>query len=470
MSPIPEDDDLVPLPPDEDLVPENAPVQPTPSAPIEVNPKGAPSPVDSAVRGAGQGLTFGWDDEAMGALGAFDELAKRGATAAYDALGMKRRPEDVPVEDERLKLWEAVKARYGRERDVNRTEIKTAQSANPKAFLAGQLGGAFLSPNPTAKMGAMARLAGTAGAGALSSAGASEARTAGGLAADTAMGGAFGAAIGGAGLGLGAIGNKFGDLAAKIRADKLAKNVGELESAAASAAGVAGNATQRVLRTVEDAVDVLKNPSAPQSLKDAAQKVLGDPDVMAHYQQALANKFGNSTAAAAAAEAAKKAASEAATGIADKAAAATDDYFAKNTPLNELTRRLGPLATRAALGAAGGYLGGAAADALGVDKGLGMAGGFGAGFSAPGTLQALRNYAKSPAVQAGLASKMQGLMSFGSNVVAPTSAVVAGQQAGQQATQARNENAAALQELAKRYGIDIGPEEGAQLWFSKLGQ
>lgn len=441
-------------------------INPTPvTQTAQATPKPGPTPAQSALAGVGQGVTFGWGDELMGGLGALDELSRRAATGASGMAGVKPLPGQVPVEREDLPLMDALKARYQRERNANRTDLDVARETNPKAFVGGQLGGAFLTPNPGAKGGALARILGMAGTGALSAAGSSEGQTAAQVAGDAAMGGAIGAGFGGLSAGLGGLADKFGDMAARIRADKLAKTTSDLESAAASAAGVAGNATQRVLRTVEDAVDTLKNPSAPQALKDQAQKVLSDPEVLAHYEQALFSKFGNAPAAAKAAEAAKSAASEAATNIGDRAMSATEEYFAKNTPLNELTRRLGPLALRSALGAAGGYLGGEVADAAGVDKGMGMAGGFGAGFSAPGTVQALRNFTKSPAVQAGLASRIQGLLSGGGQLAAPVASVAA-QQATEGANAGRDENRAAIDSLAKRFGIDIGQDNGEHFFLS----
>lgn len=431
---------------------ENAPIDLVP-APQTTKP--IPSVYDAVLRGAGQGVSLGWDDELMGGLGAIDEFVRRGATKLSDVVGAKRITEDVPVEREDLPLLDAMKARYQRERDANRTDINAAREARPKTFLGAQLGGALLMPTPGAKGSAIQKALGLAGVGAISGAGGSEAKTAAGLGLDTAMGGAIGGGIGGLSAGLGVVGNKLGELAAKIRADKQAKVLGEFTSAAASEASAAGNAVQRVLSVVEKAKETLADSSATAEAKARAVKVLGDPEVMAHYEQALLNKLGDASSVASRAAEAKAAASAAATDLPGRAAQATEEYFTKNTPTNELTRRLGPLALRAGMGAAGGYLGSLAADAAGIDKGIGMAGGFGAGFSAPGTLQAMRNYAKSPAVQAGLLSKLQSAVQGGSQVAAAT-APAAAQEFARGTAAGRDANADAINRLASRYGIDVG--------------
>jgi len=444
---------------------------------------GSPTPFTSALRGYGQGASLGFDDEIGGAIGAFDELTKRAASV------VSSHPDDQPIESESLPLFEAIKARYRRERDANRTEQKAAFATNPKSYLGGQLAGAVMTPGPTGKTG-VARMALGTGTGALAGLGSSEANTAGGMARDTMTGGAFGAAGAGLGVGLGALGNKAGELAQRIRAAYADGRIEKLRQAAASAAGTAGQATRRVIDTIEEANKVVGGTPSPQgaaalvdefgralppkappppSLIDAAQETLDNPAVMDLYETAARNKFANANSAARAAEAAKKAASEAATDIPGRAAAETDAYFSSRGPVSETVSRMGPLAQRLALGAAGGALGGLASEKLGIDKRSGLLGGAVMGFNAPGTLQAARNWAKSPAVQEGLMRWLQGGTDAASRALGGASRAY-----GQTAVDERNSQRAAqmnsyraTKAIADRYGIDIGdPEKMSEFWFA----
>lgn len=90
------------------------------------------SSTESALRGAAQGLTFDFADEIAGALGA----AKQ--TAFGDA-----------------KLSDLLDT-YEKERDVSRENFKQAEEANPKTYLAGEIGGGILPAIATGGAGAVA--------------------------------------------------------------------------------------------------------------------------------------------------------------------------------------------------------------------------------------------------------------------------------------------------------------------------
>lgn len=151
------------------------------------------SRLESAGRGAVQGLTFGFGDEIYGGVkGAANYLMGDGDFSQT----------------------------YARERDAVRAANKQAQEANPGTYLAGEVGGSLVVPGGLARTGVTkatgaaaskvlpaavtesrignAALQG-AGYGAAYGAGTSEGKTAGEVATDTAtgaaIGGAFGAAV-----------------------------------------------------------------------------------------------------------------------------------------------------------------------------------------------------------------------------------------------------------------------------------
>lgn len=104
-----------------------------------------PSKADSAMRGAAKGATFGFADEAYGALGA---LAN---------------PADIP-HDPGLKGWiEGIPDRYAASRDYARQKDAEAQKANPVTFGVSELAGGLATPG-AAGIGAKA-LGGTSAAG-----------------------------------------------------------------------------------------------------------------------------------------------------------------------------------------------------------------------------------------------------------------------------------------------------------------
>lgn len=147
------------------------------------------SPVESAARGAAQGASLGFADEAAGGLDylkqALGQISKGGMLTNSDALG----------------------SAYTGGRDESRANYDAAQKANPSTYLAGQLAGSLAVP------AGPAGIAQTAALGGVQALGNSEANTASGLAADTALGAGLGGVVGGvsslAGKGL----SKLGDLA-----------------------------------------------------------------------------------------------------------------------------------------------------------------------------------------------------------------------------------------------------------------
>lgn len=151
-----------------------------------------PSEAESTLRGAEQGLAFGFADELGGAMGAglegFTNAAKQG-----------RLPYDSELEN-----------LYAEYRDANRKRYKSAEEAHPNYFTAGAIGGGALVPaGAFGKMGQLASKA-TLGekvakgigmgvtAGGLQGAGSSEAPVMSGeFARDVYQGGKTGGLVGG---------------------------------------------------------------------------------------------------------------------------------------------------------------------------------------------------------------------------------------------------------------------------------
>lgn len=135
-----------------------------------------PSILESGLRGAAQGLTFGLADEATGALeAAFSDKS------------------------------------YEQARDESRQAYKEAETANPTAYLTGDIGGSiatsFIPGLGALNAGKGAKLAEVAGKaalqGGLTGFGKSEAADVSGLLKDTATGAAVGGALGSAAYGVG---------------------------------------------------------------------------------------------------------------------------------------------------------------------------------------------------------------------------------------------------------------------------
>lgn len=125
-----------------------------------------PDPVDSAIRGAAQGASFGFADE---------------ITAGAEALFTDKS--------------------YEQARDESRKAYKLAEDTNPKSYIAGEFGGSLATA--AAPIGSAATLvkAGLTGAGmgAAAGLGASEAKDAAGMAKDTFKSGIIGGVTGSAG-------------------------------------------------------------------------------------------------------------------------------------------------------------------------------------------------------------------------------------------------------------------------------
>jgi hypothetical protein len=141
------------------------------------------SKLESALRGAAQGATFGFADEITGGLGAL---------------------KDIAFTDKTLSDFSDL---YVKKRDESREAYRQAQEANPKTFTAGMIGGGVATSlvpvvGAATTVGRGATITGAAAKGALSGglygAGTSEGDSLSDVAADTIKGGALGAAIGGA--------------------------------------------------------------------------------------------------------------------------------------------------------------------------------------------------------------------------------------------------------------------------------
>ncbi len=167
----------------------------------------AVSPIESGLRGAAQGATLGFSDEAAGGLDylkqALSQVAKGGTLYDSDQLG----------------------STYSKGRDESRVANEAAQAANPGTYLAGNLAGSLALP--TGPVG----LAKGAALGATQALGNSNSGTLTGLAADTALGAGIGGAVGGVGSLVGQGVSKLGDLAGDAvegTSSLLKKGAGEL--------------------------------------------------------------------------------------------------------------------------------------------------------------------------------------------------------------------------------------------------
>lgn len=175
-------------------------IQPAPEEPGLFSPK---STSGTALRGVGQGASFGLTDELSGLLGASDELGRR----VRSAVGFDKADYNTPVVDSSEPLLSALKKRYRMERDAERGDIEKSKAENPMLYAGTEIGGALL----TAPLGGGARTVGGlvkvgAGLGAAQGLGNSRADLTEGeygqALKDTALGGAMGA--GGTLAGIGA--------------------------------------------------------------------------------------------------------------------------------------------------------------------------------------------------------------------------------------------------------------------------
>lgn len=120
-----------------------------PMADAKEQPKGKPTALQSAGRGAMQGATFGFADEMSGAAAAMPGMDKRQANA--DALGMPAIPSpvDMAIGGGRSILEMLAPSLFGTKggeayaqgRDESRALNDAARAANPKSYMAGEIGG-----------------------------------------------------------------------------------------------------------------------------------------------------------------------------------------------------------------------------------------------------------------------------------------------------------------------------------------
>lgn len=186
-----------------------------PMADAKEQPKGKPTALQSAGRGAMQGATFGFADEMSGAAAAMPGMDKRQANA--DALGMPAIPSpvDMAIGGGRSILEMLAPSLFGTKggeayaqgRDESRALNDAARAANPKSYMAGEIGGGVgvglgaMGAGATLMRPGMS-LPGLVGAGAVEGAGYGALHGAGSATTDTlseaAKGGLQGAAVGGA--------------------------------------------------------------------------------------------------------------------------------------------------------------------------------------------------------------------------------------------------------------------------------
>lgn len=206
---------------------------------------GAPPPApvgqaESGVRGALQGASLGFGDEAAAAI----DAALPGLSRRFNPEPLAGVAPDASLQD-----------RYAAARDYYRGRNASAQEANPKTYLGGQVAGAVLSTRGVPVKGP-AGVANAAGLGAAQGAGYSEADEGLGLARDTALGGALGLAGHGAGALVGGAASKVqgaaGRLLGKAHGRALGQATQEVDEALASTRGQLGAETQKGSRYIEN--------------------------------------------------------------------------------------------------------------------------------------------------------------------------------------------------------------------------
>jgi hypothetical protein len=191
-----------------------------------------PSVTSSALRGAAQGVTFGFSDEIAGA-----------AEAAYDVATTDKKLSDL-------------KDLYRQRRDESRELNELAAKANPKAYTAGEITGGLASlvvpvgvvgrgVGALSKLGTVGKAVTTGAAlGAAGGAGYSEEETVRGTLADMAIGATTGAALGAAGGAAGKAAGKFIEKAPEAAKSVSTSSIKEVlrEGGKETAKGLAGAA------------------------------------------------------------------------------------------------------------------------------------------------------------------------------------------------------------------------------------
>lgn len=152
-----------------------------------------PTALESAARGAAQGFTYGFADEAVGAAQGLYDDAKSFFTDEANANNKK------PVYDKngRVTNPKELTGSYEKNRDESRAAFKLAEETNPSAYAAGEIGaGIAAAAIPVGSTATLANAIKTgATLGGLSALGTTEAKNIGTVAKDVGIG----AALGGAG-------------------------------------------------------------------------------------------------------------------------------------------------------------------------------------------------------------------------------------------------------------------------------
>lgn len=186
---------------------------------------------ESAARGAFQGLSSGFGDEASAALAAA-----------------------LPFTDPEAAKGETLKERYSAARDFYRKLNESAREANPKSYLGGQIAGSVVGAGKAAP--GMAGVLKTAGQGMAAGAGYSEADDIGGLVGDTSLGGGLGLAGHALGAGASKVGGvvvgKATDLVNRARGKAGTQAAEEVAAQLAALSGQVGAETQKGSRQIEN--------------------------------------------------------------------------------------------------------------------------------------------------------------------------------------------------------------------------
>jgi hypothetical protein len=234
--------------------------------------------MESLGRGALQGATLGFGDEAAGAI---TGLMQGGVNLLPKSLARALDVEQAPASDA-----------YAFSRDSERQANAAADKAHGGYYLGGNLvGGALtapLLPGVAAAKGAglgartLAGIANGATQGAAFGLGASNAQLASTDALkDTLTGGLVGGAIGGAapvvGAGIGKLAGRAKRGAAEAVAAQTEKSAAAKAAEIARQSGQIGRDTATTFQTFERYQQILNDPNAPQRLKDGAQASLNDP-------------------------------------------------------------------------------------------------------------------------------------------------------------------------------------------------
>lgn len=385
-------------------------------AALEAKAAGAapvPSTAESAARGAAQGATAGFADEATGLLQATQDgttpwyLKSPIAALAEFTSGVpaEQRAAGAQVDRERAasmtpgeRLKRAV-AQYGMTRDAERRQNTAAREAHPGASLGAELVAGiplgFALPGGNAKGVANLAKAGAL-AGGLGGAGGSTADlTQGdvaGFAKDTALGGALGAGIGAAAGGLGRLVTRAGAGIREALADAAQMATTKAQKAVRTATSALGGEVAAAFKAIEKAEEIASNSAGRYTAQQVAQaqQWLASPEVVALAQNAADNMLaagpGRVAGSLQTARNALQTAQDAATPQAIEASA---DAIASNPITTQVLPRLKNYASRAIPPAVGGAMGGP----------LGAAAGFGAGavMGNPGT--ALANMLKHPSTR-----------------------------------------------------------------------